>query len=467
MINPNIFKAYDIRGRWGQDWDEDSAYLIGKAIGFHFKPKFVAIGKDMRNSSNIIFQKLAQSLIEQGINIYDLGLCGTELTYFASSFVPEVDLAIMVTASHNPGEDNGMKITLKGSVSIGLDSGLDKIRDLVINGMDEISNVTENGEITNVNLWGQYHKHVIHLAGLTDVKNVKSKIKPIKLVIDAGNGIGGYVFDQVINDYLQNNNFEIVKMYWGPDGTFPNHLADPLKEENVEDLKKRVIEENADLGIALDGDSDRVFFIDRKGRYLHGYYFAAMMTDYVLNNAVFANYETIVHDPRYYLATVNAVKNHHAKHVMSKVGHTLIKAEMRKQNSIFSAECSGHIFYRENNFAESSILTILMMLKFVTKKDLVKIIDHYSDKFPLSGEFNFVVDGVDEVLDVVKGKYGHCEIKEFDGVEVLGDGWRASIRNSNTQPVLRLNVEASSRDLMNVKFEEMKSLILQYGELKL
>lgn len=466
MTNPTIFKAYDIRGKWDVDWNEDSAYLIGKAIGIHFKPKLVAIGKDMRDSSEIIFQKLAQGLTGQGVNVYDLGLCGTELTYFASSFLPGVDLAIMVTASHNPGEDNGMKVTLKGSVSIGLDSGLDKVRELVINGMDFVVPVSDVGQVTSINLWDSYKEHVLKLAGLNDINNVNSIIKPMKLVIDAGNGVGGHVFDQVINGYLQDNGFEIIKMYWEPDGTFPNHLADPLKEENVEDLKKKVIEENADLGIALDGDSDRVFFVDRKGRYLPGYYFAAMMTDHVLKDTVLSNYETIVHDPRYYLATVDAAKQNDAKYVMSKVGHTLIKAEMRKCNSIFSAECSGHIFYRENNFAESSILTILMMLKFVTKKDLVKIIDQYSEKFPLSGEVNFVVEDINQVLGVVKEKYNDCKIEEFDGVEVIGSGWRASIRSSNTQPVLRLNVEGNSWDLMNAKFEEMKSLILQYGRLK-
>lgn len=448
--NPEIFKAYDIRGEWNKDWDSEFVYKIGKAISQHFKPKVVSIGRDMRESGNEIMTQLSKALIEEGINVIDLGLCGTELSYFSSSFIPEVDLAIMITASHNPSKDNGLKITKKGSISIGLNSGLAEIRDLALN-CQEDNLLKEKGQTIKKDIWQKYKDHVFKLSNLD-----LSSLNINKIVIDAGNGVGGFIFDKILDDLP----IEVVKMFWEPDGNFPNHPADPFQEKNVADLKKRVISENADLGIALDGDSDRVFFIDSKGRYLPGYYYAALMADFILQQNDAPEKETIVCDPRYYQATKDIVEKYGAKHMKSKAGHTLIKEKMREHNSIFAAECSGHIFYRNNNYAESSVLTILLMIKLISQRGpLAEQINHFEKQYLMSGEINFKVGNVSKVLQKIEEIYAHGTISKLDGVGIDFPEWRFNLRGSNTQPLIRLNIEANSLELVNQKVEELKQHI--------
>ena len=231
-VNPKIFKAYDVRGEWGKDWDASVAYKTGRAIAFLLKPKVVAIGRDMRASSDEIFLQLSSAFCAAGIDVIDLGLCGTELTYYASSYLETVDLAIMITASHNPGQDNGLKISSKGSLSLGLDSGLSAIRDLVVSGK-VFDDGDVFGKVTAVNLWEDYKKHVFNLANV-DLSSLSGK----KIVIDAGNGIGGYQFDRTLSDIP----LVPVRLFWEPDGTFPNHPADPFLEKTLSLLKKKVVE---------------------------------------------------------------------------------------------------------------------------------------------------------------------------------------------------------------------------------
>ncbi|MBI4980250.1 phosphomannomutase/phosphoglucomutase [Candidatus Woesearchaeota archaeon] len=447
LANPKIFKAYDIRGEWNKDWDNEFVSRIGLACALYLKPKTVAIGRDMRHSSEEIFKELAQAFNEAGVDVLDLGWCGTELTYFASSFVPEVDLALMITASHNPSQDNGIKVTLKNSISLGLDSGLAQVREVALAG--EKINSAVKGKIIPVSLWPKYHEHVLKLAKL-------NSLPPLKVVIDAGNGIGGFMFDQVLKDLP----IEVIKLFWNPDGNFPNHIADPLQEKNVEELKKKVVEEKADLGIAYDGDGDRIFFIDENGRYIPGYYTAALLTDFMLQSSSAPHQESIAHDPRYYWATKDTIIKHGAASVPSKVGHTLIKAKMRECNSLFSAECSGHIFYRENNFAESSMLTTLLVLKLLSEKGaLSKQADYLFEQYPISGEINFVVENVLDTLQKIEQKYANGEISKLDGLGIDFPEWRASVRSSNTQPLLRLNVEAREKKIVEEKVAELKELI--------
>lgn len=448
LANPKIFKAYDIRGEWNIDWDADFVRQIGYALVLYLRPRRIAIGRDMRNSSEEIFKNLSFAFTESGVEVLDLGLCGTELTYFASSFVSDVDLALMITASHNPAKDNGLKVTLKNSISVGLDSGLAQIRELAfsIKRFDSSS----KRKVISTKLWPKYKEHVLKLAKL----NLSKKFK---VVIDAANGVGGFMFDQVLKDLP----IEVTKLYWDPDGNFPNHPADPLVEKNVEELKKKIVEEKADLGIAYDGDSDRVFFVDEKGRYIPGYYTAALFSEFMLRQTFNAGKEIIVHDPRYYWATRDAARTLGAECVPSKVGHTLIKAKMREVNCIFSAECSGHIFYRENNFAESSMLTTLFILKLLSERGaLSSQVEYLFEKYPISGEVNFLVDNVQEVLQKIEQKYADGKINKLDGLSIDFPEWRFGVRSSNTQPLLRLNIEAKDKNVVSQKLEELKGMIL-------
>ena len=450
LANRKIFKAYDIRGEWNKDWDSEFVYKIGQAIASSLKPKTIAIGKDMRESSKEIFTQLSEALLEQGVDVIDIGLCGTELTYFASSFVPEVDATIMITASHNPGKDNGMKITMKGSIAIGLSNGLDQIRDLALSNLQSEA-VEKKGTLTKRDLWPEYRNHVFSMAKMTP-----DSLKVKRIVVDAGNGVGGYMFDKVLSLLP----IETVRLFWDPDGTFPNHLADPFRESNVETLKKKVIEEEADLGIAYDGDGDRVFFVDETGRYLPGYYLSALLTEIVLSKNVNTKEETIAHDPRYYWATKDSILKHGAKPIKSKVGHTLIKAAMREHNSLFATECSGHVFYRENNNAESSMFTTLLILKLISEQGpLSSKIANYFHEYPISGEINFIVDNPQDILKKIETRYSNGKIDYTDGVGIEFPEWSCSVRSSNTQPLLRLNIEGKSKGIVDEKVEELKGII--------
>lgn len=445
----DIFKAYDVRGEWNKDWNSKVVYKIGKALAFYFKPKTVGIGRDIRNSSEEIFSALSLAFLEEGIAVKDLGLCGTELTYFASSFRPEIDLAVMITASHNPPQDNGLKITPKNSLPLGLGFGLEKIRDLVLSDLPEKGN-KEKGAISPLNLWPEYREHIFRLA-----KTEPAALPKKKVVVDAGNGMGGYVFDQV----LKGLNLEVIKLFWQPEGNFPNHPPNPLQEKNLGELKRKVLEEKADLGIAYDGDSDRIFLVDEKGGYLPGYYCVALMTEYLLKQSPCPKKEVVVCDPRYYWAIRDIIEKYKARGVLGKVGHTLIKAKMREAGSFFSGEWSGHLFYRENNYAESSMLTTLLVLKLISQQPLSSLVKPFFERYPISGEINFTVGEVSRVLKGLEENYVGGKISKLDGLSIDFPDWRFNVRSSNTQALLRLNAEAKNKDLLSLKIEELKGLI--------
>lgn len=449
LANPKIFKAYDVRGEWGKDWDADFVYNIGCAMVAVLQPKTVALGRDMRLSSPVIFQELSRAFIEAGVHVFDLGLCSTELTYFASSFVPEVDLAVMITASHNPGKDNGLKITHKGGIALGLSSGLDKIRDAALAG--GFSAPSSQGTLKQLDLWQAYTEHVLRLANI-DV----AALSHLKIVADAGNGMGGYQFDKVLSSFFPS----LVRLFWEPDGNFPNHPADPFQEKNVAVLKAKVAAENAAVGIAYDGDADRVFFVDEEGRYIPGCYLCALLSDLLLSKVADPSRETIVYDIRYVWAVRDVFAKHSATGVQSKVGHTLIKETMRQHHAIFAAEGSGHIFYRSNQFAESTMLTTLLILAAIVEYgSLAKLVDPYFEEYPISGEMNFIVDGIPDAFDRFQMIYPKEHLSTFDGVIGEFSDWRFNVRASNTQPLVRLNIEAKTKNLVRDKVEELVGLL--------
>jgi len=450
-----IFKAYDIRGIWNKEWDVESAYLIGKAIAKLKNPRTVAIGKDMRNSGEDIFEQLKKAFLEEGINVKDLGLCATELTYYATSFREEIDLAIMITASHNPAEYNGMKITDEKGHCIGLEDGLNQIKDLILSANGEMSRVNgriSRGEFSKLDLWSEYQKHIFKLA-----KVEAQEIKQLKIVIDPANGMGGYTFDRIFH----NLNLEVVRIFWDLDGTFPNHPADPFRESNIEILKRKVVEEKADLGIAFDGDADRVFFVDKLGRNFHGYYFAAFLTEYFLKNVVEnSKAEAIAYDPRYYWALRKVADQHGTNHLISKAGHTLLKKSLREVQGPIAIETTGHVIFRDFNFNDTTMLTILFVLKMISNgTNLTEALDYYLKNYPISGEYNYKVNNVTEILEKLEQKYSTGEIIKIDGLGIDFSDWRFNVRTSNTQPLMRLNIEAKSKELVAEKLAEIQEII--------
>lgn len=445
MIDTSIFKAYDIRGTYPEQINEETAYKIGRAFVEYINVKEVAIGRDMRVSSPALFAELVKGINDSGAKVIDLGMIGTEVMYFAVGNYG-YESGIMLTASHNPPQYNGMKMVRKGAVPIGADTGIYDLRDMVAG--NEYERINAPSQIESKDAYPDFRKKINSLVDL-------SNLPELKVVVDAANGMGGQLFNSVFSD----TNLEVIPMYFEPDGTFPNHEADPLKEENVADLKARVIQERADLGIALDGDGDRCFFIDNNGNYSSGYYLVAILAKKILEKYPNAN---IVYENRLKWAIQDTLKTSAGNGIAAKAGHSYLKAKMREVDAVFSGETSSHFYYKDMFYADSSMLTIALILELIadTNKSLAELLEEYRNKYFISGEINYEVEDADETLAKVKSKYANEELDELDGVAIdHGREWRFSLRKSNTEPVVRLNVEANSQELVRQKVQEVERLI--------
>lgn len=445
--NPSIFKAYDIRGEYPTEINEDSAYTIGRAFVEYFKVKEVAVGYDMRISSPSMWESLTQGIADAGALIINLGMIGTELMYFAVGKF-DFESGIMITASHNPPQYNGMKMVTKGSIPVGADTGIYDFRDYV--SKQNYTVLKKDLEVRDLDPYLPFREAIHELVDL-------HTLPKLKIVVDAGNGMGGEMMTRIFTG----TNLEIVPMYFEPDGTFPNHEANPTKEENVADLKKRVIEEKADLGIALDGDGDRAFFIDEKGEYSLGYYMVGILAKKILDKYPKAK---IVHENRLKWAIEDSVKEAGGESIVYIAGHAYLKAKMREVDAVFGGETSSHFFYKDLYYADSSMLTIALLLELIkdTGKSLHQILEDYKAKYFISGEINYEVEDADIVLEKVKKHFEDkgLPIDNLDGVAVdQGREWRFSLRKSNTEPVVRLNVEANSQKLVDEKVKEVEDLL--------
>lgn len=445
--NPSIFKAYDIRGEYPNEINEDSAYTIGRAFVEYFKVKEVAVGYDMRISSPSMWESLTQGIADAGALIINLGMIGTELMYFAVGKF-DFESGIMITASHNPPQYNGMKMVTKGSIPVGADTGIYDFRDYVLK--QDYKMLKKDLEVRDLDPYLPFREAIHELVDL-------HTLPKLKIVVDAGNGMGGEMMTRIFTG----TNLEIVPMYFEPDGTFPNHEANPTKEENVADLKKRVIEEKADLGIALDGDGDRAFFIDEKGEYSLGYYMVGILAKKILDKYPKAK---IVHENRLKWAIEDSVKEAGGESIVYIAGHAYLKAKMREVDAVFGGETSSHFFYKDLYYADSSMLTIALLLELIkdTGKSLHQILEDYKAKYFISGEINYEVEDADIVLEKVKKHFEDkgLPIDNLDGVAVdQGREWRFSLRKSNTEPVVRLNVEANNQKLVDEKVKEVEDLL--------
>lgn len=434
-----IFKAYDVRGIFPDELNEDIAYNIGRAFVVFLKSKEVLVGRDGRLSSPKLFEALAKGITDQGADVIDIGISSTPMFYFAAAKSPS---SIMVTASHNPKEYNGFKFCRENAIPISGDTGIQDIKELV--NKNEFEDSAEKGKIIKKEIMEDFIKH-----SLSFVKTDKR----FKVVVDAANGMGSLTFPKMFEKLP----FEFVPLYCEIDFNFPNHEANPLKYENLKDLQKKIIEEKADIGIALDGDADRCMLVDKKGEIVTCDLLTALIGKSLLNNNPGS---TILYDLRSSKIVKEFIEENGGKAVMCRVGHSFIKKQMRDENAIFAGELSGHFYYKDSFFTESSFITAALILNLMDKenKPLSELVNPLKKYFQ-SGEINSEVEDKEKKIKDIEEKYKDAEILHLDGVSVYYKDWWFNIRMSNTEPVLRLNLEADTKELMEEKRDEILKLI--------
>ncbi len=445
------FKAYDIRGKVPSELNEDIAYRIGRAYASFTGAKKVVVGYDIRLSSISLARALMQGLSEGGSDIFDIGLCGTEEIYFAT-FSEQLDGGIMVTASHNPAEYNGMKLVQAESRPISGDTGLREIESMVAQKTYRESD--KKGSITELNVKESYIKHLL---GYVDTK----ALKPLKVVVNPGNGCAGPVID-LLEEHLP---FEFIKIHNKPDGTFPNGIPNPLLVENRDSTVEAIKKHGADVGIAWDGDFDRCFLFDEKGRFIEGYYIVGMLAEHALGKAPNS---TIIYDPRLTWNTEEIVNSLKGYAVKCKTGHAFIKERMRKENAVYGGEMSAHHYFRGFSFCDSGMIPWLIILEIISKsnKNLSELLDERIKLFPASGEINRRVKDADVTIKAIEDFYSKkADVVDYtDGISMDFPKWRFNLRKSNTEPVIRLNVESrQDYELMKEKTEEILKKVERFS----
>lgn len=437
MSTLTCFKAYDIRGKLGTELNEEIAYKIGRAYGQIYQPKTVVIGCDIRLSSEGLKQATIRGLNDAGVNVLDLGMTGTEEVYFAA-FHLDVQGGIEVTASHNPMDYNGMKLVRENARPISADTGLKDIQALAESG--EFTPVEHKGSTQSYNILPQFIDHLMTYIEL-------SKIRPMKLVMNAGNGAAGHVVDAIEQKFKALNiPVEFVKIHNDADGTFPNGIPNPILVENRDSTRNAVLEHQADMGIAWDGDFDRCFLFDEKGQFIEGYYIVGLLAQaFLLKQAG----EKIVHDPRLVWNTFDIVAQYQGEAIQSKSGHAFIKDVMREHNAVYGGEMSAHHYFRDFAYCDSGMIPWLLVLSVLseTGESLSSLVEEMIAKFPCSGEINFKVADTQATIQTIFEHYAsqNPAIDQTDGVSLDFGAWRFNVRASNTEPLLRLNIE-SRRD---------------------
>lgn len=441
------FKAYDYRGRIPSELNPDVAYRIGRAYAEFLKPQRVIVGRDIRQSSADLCEALTRGLLDSGVDVYDIGLCGTEMVYFAT-FSESMDGGIMVTASHNPPDYNGMKFVREQSRPISGDTGLQDIRRIAE--ADAYSRPSARGKRFELDINRKYIEHL-----LTYLE--RDKLRPLKIVVNAGNGGAGMIVDQ-IEKYLP---FEFIKINHNADGTFPNGVPNPMLEENRQSTIDAIRKHKADCGVAWDGDFDRCFLFDEHGGFIEGYYIVGLLASVFLKKERGGR---IVHDPRLTWATLDIVQSLGGKAVMSKSGHAFMKDVMREVDAVYGGEMSAHHYFRAFGYCDSGQIPWLLVAQIMseTGQSLSKLVGDRIAKFPTSGEINRKVSDSKATIQRVQEKYQPTakNVDFIDGVSMEFDRWRFNLRSSNTEPLIRLNVETRGDEaLMRERTQELLDLI--------
>ena len=447
MLDPAVFKAYDVRGLYGSQLDEEGAHAVGRAFVEQFEPRRIAIGHDMRVSSPAMAEAVIRGASEAGAEVLELGLVGTEMVYLAVGEL-ELDGGIAVTASHNPKEYTGMKIVRRGALPVGGDSGLLEIRDRALS-LSAVPGGQTPGPVRSHDIWPAYIDRVLSFIDVDEVS-------PLHVVIDAANGMGGVMLPPVLERLPK---IDAQRFFFEPDGTFPNHEPNPLLPENREFIVQKTLESGAALGAAFDGDADRCFFVDDSGEFVPGDFVTALLAESVLEKEPGAR---IIYDVRASWAVPETIERAGGIPLVNRVGHAFIKHRMREEDAAFAGEVSGHYYFRDFTQADSGVIPFLLVLDLVSRrgKKLSEILAPYRARYFLTGELNTPVADVALTLQELEERFGReGTVSHLDGVSVMAEDWHMNVRPSNTEPLLRLNLEARSRDLMEQKREEVLDVI--------
>ena len=454
-VPEGIFKAYDVRGLYGEQMDGDTAYLLGRAFArvladLRGKPVSdlrVGVGRDMRLQAPEMAGRLRDGLIAEGAHVLDAGMVGTEMLYFMVG-ARELDGGAMVTASHNPKAYTGVKLVREGALALSGDTGITAIRDLILGGLGEAPDNGSGGSAEDVDIAAEFRERALSFIDV-DV------LKPLKVVVDGGNGMAGEMVGPLLDEFP----IELISTYWVPDGNFPDHEPNPLLPENREFIIERVRSEGADLGIAWDGDADRCFFIDDEGEFVDGDFLTALLAELVLEKVPGAD---ILYDVRASRAVPDTVAAHGGTAHINRVGHAFMKRAMKEIGGEFAGEVSGHYYFRQFYNADSGTIPALLVLELVSKsgRKLSDLVGELRSKYFISGEINSEVADPEAKMKAIAEQHPDAEIGWLDGVSVDYEDWHFNVRPSNTEPLLRLNLESLvSREDMEAKRDEVLAFI--------
>jgi len=442
-IKISSFKAYDIRGQLPHEINSEIAYRVGNATAKYLSAKKMILGRDIRASSKELSESMASGLMDAGVDVIDIGECGTENVYYATGELKTCG-GIMVTASHNPSDYNGFKIVSENAKPISSENGLQDIQKLAESDQRLISEIKGNIEYRDLNQ--SYVKKIISFID-------SDSLDKLKVVMNPGNG-GAGVYAELI---LKNMPIEVIKLNFDPDSSFPNGIPNPMIKENRVSTSQAVIDNEADVGIAWDGDFDRCFFFDEKGNFIEGYYLVGLFAKSFLNKN---RNEKVIYDPRLTWNTIDVVKRYGGNAIQCKSGHSFIKESMRDNDAVYGGEMSAHHYFRDFYYCDSGMIPWLLILEMISKEktSLSQLIQKYRDRYPVSGEINLKVNDTKKIIDSIKNYYlgDALGIDETDGIGMEFQKWRFNLRASNTEPLIRLNVESfNNESLMNEKTREL------------
>ena len=448
MINPSVFKAYDVRGLYPSEITEDLFHQLGRALIAYLGPGKYAVTRDMRVSSPSLTNAFIEGAVKQGGTIIDYGLVGTDQMYYAVA-ADRLDGGAQITASHNPGEYNGCKMVRKEAFPLSGEAGIKEMKEMILAGSIPAAPSTP-GRVERRDIMDRYIEHVLSFVD-------EELIKPFNVVLDAGSGVGGIVAPRLF-DRLP---CRTTRLCFEVDGTFPNHEANPLIEENREDITAEVIKQKADVGIAWDGDADRCFFLDGTGEFIAGDFITALLAEAFLRKTPG---QTVIYDVRASYAVKDTVARYQGKALMNRVGHAFIKARMREENAVFGGEVTGHYYFRDNFYADNGFIPALMILDLMSHRgmSLRDLLKPLREKYFISGEINTKVSSMDvaaKKIAELKKRYADGHPYDLDGVSAEYPDWHFNVRMSNTEPLVRLNLEGLTPEIMEKRRDEVLSVI--------